>query len=518
MRSSGVTESLWMQLGPLQETARLEGELACDVCVVGAGIAGLTTAYLLAKAGVTVVVLDDGPIAGGETGRTTAHLSSVIDDRFSEIERIHSREAAALAGRSHAAAIDRIEQIVQAEAIDCQFRRLSGYLFLGPDDELDLLRREVDLAHVAGIDAQMLDRLPLDGFDAGPCACFGRQGRFNPLAYLRGLVRCIQRDGGRVFTFSHVSHIEEGPAVRVQTETGAKVRADWLVMATNSPINNLVTIHTKQAAYRTYVIAAPLQGPEVEDALYWDTQDPYHYVRLAEGDGRVYVVVGGEDHKTGQSDNGQHRWRSLEDWARKRWPTMGPIHSRWSGQVMETLDGLAYIGVNPGSEANILVATGDSGMGMTHGTLGGMLLSDLVLHRPNPYHGLYDPSRKVIRAAGRFLKENLNVVAQYSDWVIPGEVATAADIVPDAGAIVRRGLRKVAVYRDAGGKLHEFSATCPHLKCVLAWNPTEHTWDCPCHGSRFSCMGQVVNGPARGNMSPAEPHEDEPGRPPPISP
>ncbi|WP_406698956.1 FAD-dependent oxidoreductase [Singulisphaera sp. Ch08] len=469
----------------------------------------MTTAYLLTREGKSVVVLDDGPLAGGETQRTTAHLSNALDDRYFEIERLHGQQGARLAAESHSAAIERIGAIVQLEQIDCDFERLDGYLFLPPGDTSDLLERELSAAHRAGLTSvEGLARAPLTCYDTGPCLRFPAQGQFHPLKYLAGLARAFQSAGGRIYTGTHVQTIEGGLPSRVKTAAGPVVTANAVVVATNTPVNDLVAIHTKQAPYRSYVIGAHVPRGAVAKGLYWDTLDPYHYVRLQQapqndaveanplGADTEILIVGGEDHKTGQAEDQPERYARLEDWARSRFPMMGPVEFRWSGQVMETIDGLAFIGPNPGDEPGVFIVTGDCGMGMTHGTIAGMLLTDLIQGRNNPWTPLYDPSRRTLRAAGEFAKENLNVARQYGDWLMGGEVGSADEVQRNSGAVVRRGLSLIAVHRDDQGKVHECTAICPHLGCIVAWNDAEKTWDCPCHGSRFDRLGKVLNGPA----------------------
>jgi nitrite reductase/ring-hydroxylating ferredoxin subunit len=217
------------------------------------------------------------------------------------------------------------------------------------------------------------------------------------------------------------------------------------------------------------------------------------------------LIVGGEDHKTGQADDADARHARLEAWARRWFPAARDVAYRWSGQVMETVDGLAYIGRNPHDEPNVYIATGDSGMGMTHGTIAGMLITDLILGRDNPWATLYNPGRQTVRATVEWLGENLNVMRQYGDWLTAGEVRSADEVAPGSGAVLRRGLHKVAVHRDDQGAIHELSATCPHLGCIVHWNDAEKTWDCPCHGSRFDRLGKVINGPANQDLAPDGP-------------
>ena len=265
-------------------------------------------------------------------------------------------------------------------------------------------------------------------------------------------------------------------------------------------------MHTKQAAYRTYAIGVPVPLDSIPKALYWDTEDPFHYLRLQRIDdgknSRDILMIGGEYHKTGQADELENRFARLLSWGRTHFLGLPEPEFRWSGQIMDSMDGLAFLGRNPGDEPNVYIATGDSGVGLTHGTIAGILITDLIMGRENPWTSLYDPSRKSVRAAFSFAEENLNVAAQYADWVTPGEVSSADEIKPGSGALLRRGLSKIAAYRDDSGKLHERSAVCPHLGCIVAWNGTERSWDCPCHGSRFDPHGKVLNGPA---ISPLEP-------------
>jgi glycine/D-amino acid oxidase-like deaminating enzyme/nitrite reductase/ring-hydroxylating ferredoxin subunit len=507
MTESGHTESVWMTMphAPSRVAfAALPDDAVTDVCIVGAGIAGLSTAYLLAREGLSVIVLDDGPIGGGETSRTTAHLSNAIDDRYVEIERIHGREGARMTAESHTTAINRIEAIAREEQISCDFVRLDGYLFLSPDESPSLLQHELEAAHRAGLaNVELLPRTPFQGFGNVPCLKFPNQGHFHPIKYLTGLAQAITRLGGRIYTSTHVTSVTGGSRATIETQSGRIVKSDAIVMATNTPVNDLVAIHLKQAAYRTYAIGARIPSDSVPDALYWDTQDPYHYIRLQPwDDGFDMLIIGGEDHKTGQADDTEDRHARLALWARVQFSMLGEIEFEWSGQVMESIDGLAFIGRNPMDAPNVYIATGDSGMGMTHGTIAGILLTDLLRGRANPWADLYDPSRVRVRAMPDLAQENANVVAQYADWVTSGDVDSTQDIPLNSGAVVREGLSKVAVYRDAYGVCHAHSAVCTHLGCIVSWNSTEQTWDCPCHGSRFDKQGKVVNGPALSDLAP----------------
>ncbi|MBI4524002.1 MAG: FAD-dependent oxidoreductase [Deltaproteobacteria bacterium] len=512
---SSCKRSLWIETTPTYSTSPLSQDLKADVCVVGSGVSGMTTAYLLACEGQSVIVLEQGAVGAGETGRTTAHLSNEIDDGYAEIERLHGEAAAKLVAESHTAAIDLIEATVNAEGIDCDFERLNGYLFAGLEDPDDSLDPEWEAASRAGLQqVTWVDMARVAGFESGPGLRFPRQAQFHPLKYLAGLVRALERHGSRIFTGTKANEITSGPRPLVKTATGFTVAAGSVVVATNAPIHQLVAVHTKQAPYRTYVIGSRVPHGSVPKGLYWDTSDPYHYARLVcsstVADGRFdLLLVGGEDHKTGQAKDAEDRYQRLDQWARHRFPKMEQVEYRWSGQVMETIDGLAFIG-GTADEPDIYFVTGDSGMGMTHGTIGGILLRDLILGRKNPWSEIYDASRVRLRAASEYLKENLNVAQQYAQLITGGEVGSVQEIAPGSGAVIREGLSKTAVYRNESGSLHAISATCTHLGCIVAWNPAERSWDCPCHGSRFDIEGNVLRGPAVTNLEKARPVRYEP--------
>jgi glycine/D-amino acid oxidase-like deaminating enzyme/nitrite reductase/ring-hydroxylating ferredoxin subunit len=488
----------------------LTQDLRSNVCVVGAGIAGMTTAYLLARAGRAVVLIDDGPIGGGETSRTTAHLTAALDDRYYNIEKMHGEDGARVAAESHMSAIHRIETIASMEDIDCDFQRVEGFLFLGGESTRKDLERELEATHRVGIaDTQLVDKIPFGFWDSGPALRFPRQATFHPLKYLKGLTRAILRDGGKIYTGVHAERIEDGEPAKVTTSGGHTIHADNVVVCTNTPINDWLIIHTKQAAYRTYVIGARVPKGSVPHGLYWDTPNPYHYIRVQTAEDKSgheldhdVLIVGGEDHKTGQAVDTDERFVRLEAWTRERFPMVERVDYRWSGQVIEPVDYMAYIGKNPGGDEHIWIATGDSGNGMTHGTIAGIILNELVQGRKHQWSRLYDPSRVRLRATPEFVKENVNVAEQYKDWFTGSETASVAAIKPGEGAILGRGRGKIAVYRDERGDIHGLSAVCTHLYCIVRWNDTERTWDCPCHGSRFDPYGKVINGPAIVGLSP----------------
>lgn len=408
-RQNGVTSAIWQEDGPITvgRDATLPERSTTEVVVVGAGIAGLTTAYLLARRGVAVVVLERAEIGEGETGRTSAHLASALDDGFPWLEKTHGPEGARLAVQSHAEAIDTIEEIARREHIDCDFRRVDGYLHLDPTHDADDLRAERDAALRAGLEVEWLDVAAGPRLAAGPVLRFPRQAQFHPRRYLAGLVRAIERLGGQIYARVEVTKLHGGKPCRVETADGRVVEARSLVVATNVPINDRVVIHTKQAAYRSYVIAMRIPAGTLPPALHWDMAEPYHYVRLARGkDGSELLIVGGADHRTGEEGHdAKGRWDHLESWTRERFPMVNEVVDRWSGQILEPADGLAYIGRNPSDAPDVYVATGDSGHGLTHGTIAGTMIDAMIAGEISPYEELYSPSR-LSRSPGEWMKEN----------------------------------------------------------------------------------------------------------------
>jgi glycine/D-amino acid oxidase-like deaminating enzyme/nitrite reductase/ring-hydroxylating ferredoxin subunit len=502
--TSGENLSFWIDsIGPL-EFETLNRSVDTDILIIGGGIAGLTTAYCLLKAGRKITLVEDGLIGSGETGRTTAHLTCALDDRYYEIEKAFGEEGSRKAAESHMAAIDWIEKTVNEEQIDCEFERIDGFLFIHPTDTKENLEKEFEATKKAGLQTSWMDHVPGIAAETSPCIRFPQQGRFHIMRYLQGLANAIIEMGGKIYTKTHARHIDKKGAEC----NGYKVTASQIVVATNTPVNDFAAIHTKQFPYRTYVIAATFLKESLPHALWWDTGDmdskwvtaPYHYIRTQSFDEEYdLLIVGGEDHKTGQADDEkiaeEERYKALIDWTKKHFPMAEDIVYQWSGQVMEPVDYMAFIGKNPGDD-NVFIITGDSGNGMTHGTIGGIVVSDLIQGIDNKWTDLYSPKRTPLKAPKTFLSETFNTAKQYADYLTKADIGEVDELQPGQGAILSKGLKRLAVYKDEENKVHAFSAVCPHMGCMVQWNGEEKSFDCPCHGSRFTKEGIVINGPA----------------------
>ncbi|MCB9708455.1 MAG: FAD-dependent oxidoreductase [Myxococcales bacterium] len=489
------TESFWRIDARLSSFPQLSGEQRVDVAVVGGGIAGLTAALLLQRRGKRVALIEARRLGAGETGNTTAHLTEVLDRRYHALESKFGQRGAQLAAESSRCAIDTIERLASEAGLEySEFTRNSGYLFAESPEQVHELEREYEAFQRVGTLAEWADDTGLP-FQTQRAIRISRQAQFHPLKYLSRLCDAFVAEGGQVFEQTTLLDIHDGAPCLLHTDQG-DLKADDALILTNVPVSNRVAIHTKVAAFRSYALAGPMANAALDANLYWDLDDPYHYIRTATSGDRSFVIVGGADHKTGQEPQTEDPFDTLERYARARLPGFEKT-AQWSGQIIEPADGLPFIGKNTDAQ-RIYVATGFAGNGMTFGTLSALILADTVLGRPNEWAELYDATRIKPLAQGRqYIAENIDFPTHIiRDRFSKGDVEHYEDVPRGDGCLVRRNGKMQAVYRDPSGGFHVRSAVCPHLGCYVRWNMEEKTWDCPCHGSRFNKDGAMLNGPA----------------------
>lgn len=508
MKHQTETQSIWDNV-KATEFSKLSNDISTEVCIVGSGISGLSIAYFLLKQGISVVILDKESGFTGQTTMTSGHLSNALDDRYHKMKSVLSEDGLKLAAESHTQAIDMIEEIIRRERISCDFSRVDGYLFSQKVIKDDVVQKELEATHEAGIfDTEIVFSLKGINKKIHSALRFPRQAQLHSLKYCKALQKCILEMGGIIYGDSQVVETKELTDISVKTKEGREVICKSLVFATNSPINHQFLVHTKEAAYRSYCIGIEVPKGSFPKILLWDTEDPYHYVRLAHETEFDIIIVGGEDHRVGQEKPNVDPYSNLQKWAKKNLGVRGEIKYRWSGQIVETLDGLGYIGKSPGSK-NVYEVSGDSGHGLTHATIGASIITDLILGNDNPWIEIYDPSRISFMAAKHYIKENIQGLVQMVDWVTTPEVTDIKLVPMGKGMIISENGKKVAVYKDDKGKVHKCSAVCPHLGALVRWNENTKTWDCPWHGSRFDAQGHVLNGPSRTDLDKIEDKKDK---------
>jgi glycine/D-amino acid oxidase-like deaminating enzyme/nitrite reductase/ring-hydroxylating ferredoxin subunit len=496
---------IWIDTAPIQKFPKLQRNISVDVVVVGAGVTGITTAYLLKKAGSTVALIDRERVASIDTGHTTAHLTYVTDLQLQELARNFGNDHAQAAWDAGAPAIEESERIFGEEHSHCEFTRVPAYVHVPVDGsskkEASSLKKEADLAAKLGFDAAYLNSAPFFNL---PSVRFANQAKFHPRKYLGSLVAKIPGNGSHVFEKSAASEFD--PKKRRVKVNRNWISFDRVVMATNNPLVGLAStvgatlLQTKLSLYTSYVLGARFPADTIPEALFWDTRDPYDYLRIDRNRGFDYLVYGGEDHKTGQKKKTQKAHVRL--WQRlKKIAPEAHVDHRWSGQVISTADGLPYIGENAERQ---FIATGYCGNGITFGTIAAMMARDWATGRKNPWTDLFSVDRKKIKGgAWNYLQENKDYpYYMIKDRLARAEADSVRELKPGEGMIVGRRGKKVAAFRDSNGNIRRLSPVCTHLGCLVRWNPAESTWDCPCHGSRFKPTGEVIAGPAEEPLPP----------------
>jgi glycine/D-amino acid oxidase-like deaminating enzyme/nitrite reductase/ring-hydroxylating ferredoxin subunit len=494
----GRPQSLWLGTTPTTDYPPLERDLQVDVAVLGAGIAGITTALLLKEAGLTVAVLEARRIVEGVTGNTTAKVTSLHRLIYRDLLLDKGEEKARLYGHANQAAVEKVAALVAQRRIDCDFARADAFTYSEREDDVDALRDEAFAAQRLGLPADFTTETDLP-FPVKGAVRFSDQARFHPRKYLLALAAALPGGGSHVFERTTATEVSDGTPCEVATARGV-VRAKHVVVATHQPFMLKGFYFARLVLKRSYALALRIEGP-VPQGLYITVDDDFRSMRPAPAGREDLLILGGEPHRPGQGGDTAAMVRRLEAWARERFRVRS-VEYRWATQDNVTPDRVPFVGrMVPGGK-NVFVATGFCGWGMTNGTVAGMLLSDGILGRDNPWADLYDPTRGFVSSAITGLAKDavVGVKDLLGGYGPKAAVKEAASVPKGEGRVVDHGTDKVAVYRDDDGDLHAVSAVCTHLQCIVRWNSAERSWDCPCHGSRFDALGRVVQGPALADL------------------
>ena len=503
MNRDGALQSLWQH--------RLENYPAAspqsvvnkfyDVVVVGGGITGITTALLLQKSGRSVLVAEAQNLCFGTTGGTTAHLNTVLDTTYDVVEKKFGEEDAKLLARATRQSLELFKKHISEYNIDCGFSELPAYLYAQTEEQVEKLDAIFEATRNAGVDISLSNTIPVN-LPFTKAIEVPAQAQLHPAQYVYALAREFEKAGGVIAQQCRITGVEEGEILEIESCAGT-IKAKNLIYATHIP-PGVNILHFRCAPYRSYAMAVTLKNADdYPEGLAYDLHDPYHYFRSQEVDGKKYLIVGGEDHKTAHEDNTEQCFGKLESYLRKYYD-VDEICFRWSSQYFEPVDGLAYIGHLPGHAPNMFVATGYSGNGITYSHIAALTLTDLINTGKSDYEKLFHPGRvKPVAGFSNFVKEAVDVVGHLAKAPFSREkIDSLAELAPGEARIVKYEGESIALYKDESGEIHAVSPACSHIKCQVGWNAAEKSWDCPCHGSRFSVDGELLTGPARKDLQP----------------
>jgi glycine/D-amino acid oxidase-like deaminating enzyme/nitrite reductase/ring-hydroxylating ferredoxin subunit len=486
--------SPWLDDSEERTFPRLDRPLSVDVAVLGGGIAGVSTALLLKRAGMTVAVIEASRVGTGVTGHTTAKLSSLHGLSYTRIESNFGEDGARAYGEANQAGIEQVAQWVEEERIDCDFRRKPNYTYAGSRESLVDVEREVEAAQRAGLPASYTEETDLP-YPVEGAIRFESQAEFHPHRFVLALAGLIAGDGSHVFEGTRATGVSEGRPCRVAT-TGPALTAGYVVVATHFPFLDRGLYFARMHPERSYALGVRVRGPAPQ-GMYISAEQPTRSIRSHPAPDGEILIVGGEGHKTGQGGDTLERYRTLERFAREHWDVES-VEYQWASQDNDPVDHMPYIGRLLPHSRRLYTATGFKKWGLAQGVAAGMILEDLILSRQNAWASIYDPGRmKPLASAHDLVKENANVAFRFvGDRLTKRGGRDATEFAPGEADIARLDGEKVAAFRDEEGTLHAVSPTCTHLGCQVNWNSGDRSWDCPCHGSRFSPDGEILHGPA----------------------
>lgn len=488
-------EPYWRDFIKLPEFPQLKEDLQVDVVIVGGGITGLTSAYLLVNEGLKVAVLEADKLLNGTTGHTTAKITAQHDLIYDEFVRNFGRNTARLYYEANIDALNFIKKTVEEHQIDCDFSEQDAYVYATTDEYARKLEKEAKAYETVGIDGGLVDSIPFN-IEVKKALVMKNQAQFHPIKYLAHLIDIIKEKGGLIFEYTTAVDIETGEQPTVLTREGQRVTGSHVLSCSHFPFyEGLGFYSARMYADRSYIIAVKTKE-SYPGGMYLGADEPTRSLRSATINGEEMILIGGESHKTGQGKDTMEHYKALETFGEEVFGLEDIVY-RWSAQDLVTLDKIPYIGELTSGQPNILVATGYRKWGMTNGTAAALLFRDMILGVKSIYKGLYSPSRFYAHPSLKnFLVTNADVVKHLIKGKIEVSYKSIDNLSNDEGAVVSiKGHRKGA-YKDVEGNLHIVDTTCTHVGCEVEWNSGERSWDCPCHGSRFSYTGEVLEGPA----------------------
>ena len=500
----GTLVSLWQATADPYPSRNIPFNRTFDVVIAGGGITGITTALLLQEAGMRCLVLEAKNICYGTTGGTTAHLNTFLDTPYHTIQKKFSKEIAKQVAHAAAEALNLVRENIERFEINCGFREANAFLFATNKDQEEELDEISEASAAAGLEVMYSETIPVS-IPFTKAISVSNQAQFHPVRYVYALANAFEEMGGTIIQQCRVTDLKEGTPLTIETSSGNFV-AGQLIYATHTPPGiNLLQIRC--VPYRSYAMAVELEDLSYPDELTYDMEDPYHYYRTQDIDGRPYLIAGGKDHKTGKEENTEARLMALEATIRGNFKVRKILH-KWSSQYFEPGDGLPYIGKLPGNDNNVFVATGFGGNGMTYSHVAAIILRDIITREANPaiQTDLFSPGRiKPVAGFTSFIAHQADVAKNYLGRLSDGEqISQVAEIAPGEGRIVEFDSKKIGIYKNETGELFAVSPVCAHLKCEVRWNGAEKSWDCPCHGARYDITGAVITGPAEAPLGKIE--------------
>jgi glycine/D-amino acid oxidase-like deaminating enzyme/nitrite reductase/ring-hydroxylating ferredoxin subunit len=508
-RLQGEPVSLWLDSAGETDYPKLDRDIEVDVAVIGAGVAGLTAALALKRAGRSVAVIEAARVGTGVTGHTTGKVTSLHRLAYTELARNHGADTARSYGQANQGAIEHIRRLVAEESIDCGFRQVDNYTYAESEDALAEVRAEADLAAGLGLPSTFTTDVPLP-FPVKGAVRFDGQAQFHAVEYLQGLARAVDGEGSFVFEQTRALQVHDGAPGVVESE-GGTVRARDIIVATNVPFADMGSFKDRCQPHRSYIVAGRVDSPPAE-ATFISVDEPMRSILTVSIGGQTYVLVGGEGHPASESGDTARRYGRLAAFARDRLGVREVSH-RWSTQDNLPADGLPYVGLMSAEAKHLYVITGLRKWGLTNGTAAALILTDLISGRDNPWAAVFDSNRTTGTASAGARGDGQATAEPAGEATpAPGTLGRAPEqitLAPGEGTVIDVGGQSTAVDKDTGGRIHSLSAICTHLGCTVEFNPADTTWDCPCHGSRFAADGAVIHGPATTNLPPGPEHLPE---------